>query len=63
VLYNLATDAGEASNVADVNRKIVDRLTESVLEWHHTMPADKGATYAALSKLKVQGPRQNRKNK
>jgi len=49
-LYNLKKDAEEKSNVAESNSRIVERLTAAVLAWHNSMPADKGATYAAGKK-------------
>ena len=50
-LYNLDSDPREKSNVADDNPKVVDRLTAALLTWHSSMPADKGATYAALRRV------------
>jgi uncharacterized sulfatase len=49
-LYDLEDDASEKVNVADRNSDIVNRLTTAVLEWNDSMPADNGATYAALRK-------------
>ena len=41
-LYNLSRDAGETTNVATREPEITARLTAAVLEWHRSMPADKG---------------------
>jgi len=49
-LYNLESDPGESSNVAATNPQIVEQLKSEVLAWNRSMPADKGATYAALNK-------------
>jgi uncharacterized sulfatase len=54
-LYNLETDPGESSNIAKANPQLVERLTALVLEWNRSMPADKGATYAALGKTNGKG--------
>ncbi|PAW84902.1 MAG: N-acetylgalactosamine-6-sulfatase [Pedosphaera sp. Tous-C6FEB] len=42
-LYNLATDAGEATNLATKNPDTVVRLTKAVLAWNATLPQDHGA--------------------
>jgi arylsulfatase A-like enzyme len=47
-LYNLAADVGETLNVADANPALVQRLTAALLKWDSSMPADNGATYAAV---------------
>jgi hypothetical protein len=59
-LYNIDTDAGEKSNVAAANPKIVERLTTAVVDWNNSMPADKGATYMALGKAEAKGRAANR---
>jgi arylsulfatase A-like enzyme len=59
-LYNLEKDAGEKVNVADQNSDVVSRLTTAVLEWNDSMPADNGATYAALRKPAVKNRTLNR---
>jgi uncharacterized sulfatase len=41
-LYNLATDPGEATNLAAQNSERVTRLTKTVLAWHQSMPPDNG---------------------
>jgi len=46
-LYNLAADPGEAANVASQNPDVVQRLTEALLAWNRTMPADNGPTLGA----------------
>ncbi len=42
-LYNLASDPGEAANLAAKQPDVVARLTQSVLAWNATMPQDNGA--------------------
>ena len=41
-LYDLAKDRGEATNLAVMHADIVQRMTKSLLTWHHAMPADNG---------------------
>ena len=45
-VYSLSNDRGETTNVGAENPELVQRLTASVLAWHRSLPADKGATYA-----------------
>jgi arylsulfatase A-like enzyme len=42
-LYNLATDPGEATNLAAQQPDVVARLTKSVLAWNASLPQDNGA--------------------
>jgi arylsulfatase A-like enzyme len=42
LLYNLATDRGESTNLAAMHPEIVSRLTKAVLAWNQTMPQDNG---------------------
>lgn len=42
-LYHLATDAGEATNLAEKNPDVVARFTKSVLAWNAALPQDHGA--------------------
>ena len=51
-LYDLEADRGETKNVADQNREIVGKLTKSLIAWHQSMPADKGAALASKSRKK-----------
>jgi arylsulfatase A-like enzyme len=44
-LYDLATDHGETTNLADKQPDVAKRLTESLLAWHESMPPDNGANY------------------
>lgn len=37
-LYNLATDAGEAANVAGKNPRITARLSKAALKWRNSLP-------------------------
>ena len=41
-LYDLAKDRAETTNLADQYQDIVQRMTKSVLDWHHSMPPDNG---------------------
>jgi len=41
-LYNLAEDRSETKNLATKHPESVRRLTQAVLAWNQTMPADKG---------------------
>ncbi len=52
-LYDLETDRGEERNVADQNPDLVSKLTKSLIAWHQSMPADKGAALASKSKTKT----------
>jgi uncharacterized sulfatase len=49
-LHDLATDPGEAANLAGQHPELVARLTKAVLAWDRTMPQDNGA------KLGVEAP-------
>ncbi len=51
-LYNLKTDAGETTNVAEQHPAVVDRLQRSLVAWHKSMPPDNGATYQPPRKKK-----------
>ncbi len=42
LLYDLAKDRGEVSNVASQHPKVVARLTAAVTAWHRSMPPDAG---------------------
>ena len=46
-LYDVVADPGESNNLAAREPAVVRRLTEKVLAWHRSMPADNGATYRA----------------
>jgi arylsulfatase A-like enzyme len=41
-LYDLARDPGETKDLAKAEPVIVARLTRTVLEWHRSLPADRG---------------------
>lgn len=45
-LYNLRTDSAEKTNVAGEHADTVARLTKLVVDWHRTLPADRGAELA-----------------
>lgn len=51
-LYDLAKDRGETANVAEGNPQVVKELAAMLLEWHHAMPADNGATFRVKKKRK-----------
>jgi arylsulfatase A-like enzyme len=59
-LYDLATDPSETTNVASSQTQTVEQLTDDVVQWNKSMPADKGATYTALSKPNGKGAKANR---
>jgi len=58
-LYNLAADPGEATNVAGQHPDVVRRLTEALLAWNKTMPADHGPGLGAESKPKPANKKRN----
>lgn len=45
-LYHLATDPGEATNLAAKHPELVARLTRAVIAWNATMPQDNGLALA-----------------
>jgi arylsulfatase A-like enzyme len=45
-LYDLANDRGEQHNLAPKHPDVVSRLTELVVAWHESLPADKGESFA-----------------
>ena len=49
-LYDLTSDRGEKTNVAGSHQAVVDRLTESLVKWHKSLPKDNGATYVEKKK-------------
>lgn len=44
-LYHLAADPAEKRNMASEHPERVERLTKAVIQWHRSMPPDRGATY------------------
>jgi uncharacterized sulfatase len=42
-LYDLKTDRGESSDIADKHPQVVERLVTAVCAWHQSMPPDNGA--------------------
>lgn len=56
-LYNLKADPGEKTNLATQHPEVTQRLVDLLIDWHHSMPTDNGATYTALER----GPNKNRK--
>ncbi len=53
-LYDLVTDRGETTNLADQHPELVNRLTRALVAWHKSMPPDNGPAYAAKSKSPIQ---------
>jgi len=46
LLFDLEQDVGEKTNLASKNPALLKRLTKAVMEWHQSMPSDKGPTLA-----------------
>lgn len=44
-LYNMNTDRGETTNVAEAHPQVVSELRSKLLAWHQSMPPDKGADF------------------
>jgi arylsulfatase A-like enzyme len=44
-LYDLENDRSETANLSEGNSEQVERLTELVVNWHKSMPADNGPTF------------------
>ena len=44
-LFDLETDRGETTNIADKHPALADRLSMSLVTWHKSLPLDNGATY------------------
>ena len=44
-LYDLDSDRGETTNLANRHPEVVNRLSNLVIDWHHRMPADRGAEW------------------
>jgi arylsulfatase A-like enzyme len=61
-LYDLATDPGETTNVADSHAETATRLSDAVVQWHRSLPADKGASYSAFDKQRNRGKANRRRN-
>lgn len=47
-LYDLKTDRGESTNVAAEHPMLVKRLPLALLDWHQSLPTDKGANFVSL---------------
>ncbi len=43
-LYHLPSDSGESDNRVAEKPEVVEQLTQQLLDWHQSMPADRGAT-------------------
>lgn len=44
-LYDMETDRGETTNIASDHPELAARLSLSLIKWHQSMPADKGADF------------------
>lgn len=49
-LYDLTNDRGEKTNLATQQPEIVSRLTKAVIDWHQSMPPDRGPALGAPQK-------------
>jgi arylsulfatase A-like enzyme len=49
-LYDLTKDRGEKNDLADKNPKIVNELSQKVITWHKSMPADNGPQLISTGK-------------
>jgi uncharacterized sulfatase len=49
-LYDLAKDPAEKANVAKKYMHVVKRLTDAVVAWNNSMPADKGVVHDGVNK-------------
>ena len=45
LLFDLSQDPSESNNVAAANPEVVERMTNSLIAWHASMPPDNGATF------------------
>jgi uncharacterized sulfatase len=50
MLFDLEADREETTNLASEKSEIADRLTKQVVQWHRSMPQDKGATFRMKQK-------------
>lgn len=46
-LYDVTEDVGESKNLAADHLELAQRLAESLVAWHKSLPADAGATFAS----------------
>jgi arylsulfatase A-like enzyme len=49
-LYDMDSDRGETTNLADQHHEVVARMSKALLGWHQSMPRDKGATYKPVAR-------------
>jgi len=49
-LFDLAADPGESKNLAQDKAEIAARLAKAAVEWHQSLPADKGPALGARKK-------------
>jgi uncharacterized sulfatase len=51
-LYNLQTDRAETKNLAAKHSTLVAKFTKACINWHKSLPADKGADFVKTPKKK-----------
>ncbi len=56
-LYDLNQDRSETNNLAAQLPSVVNQMVAKLLNWHQSMPADKGETYASRRKRKPPNPK------
>jgi uncharacterized sulfatase len=56
-LYDLDADRRERNNLASSNPVVAARLVGAVIDWHKSMPADRGAEYDLLGSSRPQSLR------
>jgi uncharacterized sulfatase len=52
-LYDLESDRGETTNLADQHPELVGRMTKALTAWHQSMPADNGPNFARKPRAKA----------
>jgi uncharacterized sulfatase len=58
-LYRLSNDPGEATNLAEQQPQLVQKMTQAVIAWNCSMPADHAAQLTAEDpKPKAKGKKQ-----
>ncbi len=51
-LYDMNMDRGEKANVADQYPEVVKKYTKMLVDWHHSLPSDKGLDFVKKPKKK-----------
>lgn len=54
LLFDLKNDRSETKNLAEEKPEVAKRLTESLLNWHTSMPKDNGATFQPKKRKRKQ---------